>query len=410
MEATPITAPLATSAVTKAGAAPEEAEGEGGFAAALIRSLATVKEPGPVSELPTATVAPIVTPIPAPAPPVQEAIVVPASIATQAAPTSGETSADGPETEEEPTTGKEPAEAASEAPVPSPLPPPNAPAPHPGKAQARATSASAEEERDQIGPVPPQLPSPEASIMLQPSARLAVPITGGAPESERPSPPASPTGSMARPGPPLPPTAEPMPGATPPDSTILPKAEAHDARVGERQAPPPAIAADVPLQAAALQAPQRLVVAVGPAPAAAMPSPVRQVSTVAVALAFAPGGSNGFRLSLEPVDLGRVDIHVQRDGDSHSVRVTAERPETLALLQRDRQELDRGLAEAGLRVDPGGIEFSLGGGADDGFGPGGGGDQRGASRGSPGGPAGFPVVKREAPPPRLSRSLLDLHI
>lgn len=200
-----------------------------------------------------------------------------------------------------------------------------------------------------------------------------------------------------------------MPGAIPPDPTILPKAEAHEARVAERPAPPPAIAADVPPQAAALQAPQRLVVAVGPAPAAAMPSPVRQVSTVAVALAFAPGGSNGFRLSLEPVDLGRVDIHVQRDGDSHSVRVTAERPETLALLQRDRQELDRGLAEAGLRVDPGGIEFSLGGRADDGFGPGGG-DQRGASRGPPGGPAGFPVVEREAPPPRLSRSLLDLHI
>jgi hypothetical protein len=87
---------------------------------------------------------------------------------------------------------------------------------------------------------------------------------------------------------------------------------------------------------------------------------MRQVAPIAVALAFTPAGAGGFQLSLEPADLGRVEIRVQREGETHAVRIVAERPETLALLLRDRMELDRGLADAGLRVDARGIEFSLG--------------------------------------------------
>jgi flagellar hook-length control protein FliK len=102
---------------------------------------------------------------------------------------------------------------------------------------------------------------------------------------------------------------------------------------------------------------------------------------------------------------------VQREGDSHSVRVTAERPETLALLQRDRHELDRGLAEAGLRVDSAGIDFSLETPAGSGsFGQEPGTGQRGDSRGHAGGTARLPAPEREAPPPRVLRSLLDLNI
>ncbi|MDB5375662.1 MAG: hypothetical protein JWR00_108, partial [Rubritepida sp.] len=169
----------------------------------------------------------------------------------------------------------------------------------------------------------------------------------------------------------------------------------------------------VPPELAGLHAAPRAGFVEAAAPATAPPpSPARQVSSVAVALAFAPGGSNGFSLSLEPAELGRVEIHVQRDGDTHSVRVTAERPETLALLQRDRHELDRGLAEAGLRVDSAGIDFSLdtpaGGGS--GFGQEPGAGQRGDSRGHAGGTARLPVPEREAPPPRVLRSLLDLNI
>ncbi|WP_165585427.1 flagellar hook-length control protein FliK [Roseococcus sp. SYP-B2431] len=160
---------------------------------------------------------------------------------------------------------------------------------------------------------------------------------------------------------------------------------------------------------AALQAAPRAAVLDSPAPSASpSPSPARQVSSVAIALAFAPGGSGGFSLSLEPAELGRIEIRVQREGDGHNVRVTAERPETLALLQRDRHELDRGLAEAGLRVDPAGIDFSLdmrdgGGGQEAGTG------QRNEPRGHAGAARALTMPEREAPP-RVPRSLLDLNI
>jgi Meckel syndrome type 1 protein len=152
-----------------------------------------------------------------------------------------------------------------------------------------------------------------------------------------------------------------------------------------------------------------LRVAEAPPPAPPQPPPpMRQVAPIAVALAFAPAGAGGFQLSLEPGELGRVEIRVQREGEAHAVRITAERPETLALLLRDRQELDRGLADAGLRVEAKGIEFSLSSST-------GGREQRGREesrsdatpRGR--GPAGS-ATAAEPTPTRAVRGLLDLNI
>ena len=228
--------------------------------------------------------------------------------------------------------------------------------------------------------------------------------------------------------------SSPLPTAVPPSSRGLAPLAQHPAfhaeaplaapppdmamarRLGPADAPADPLASTVqtetaherhfPAELAGVQQPARVPVADGaPAIALALPSPARQVSSVAVALAFAPNGSSGFSLSLDPVELGRVEIQVQREGDHHSVRVIAERPETLALLQRDRHELDRGLAEAGLRLDSSGIGFSLetsGGGA---------GQERGADRnGGPRGHAARPHAAEREPPPRLLRSLLDLNI
>jgi Meckel syndrome type 1 protein len=59
-----------------------------------------------------------------------------------------------------------------------------------------------------------------------------------------------------------------------------------------------------------------------------------------------------------------VEIHIERgaDGAAASVQVLAERPETLALLQRDARDLDRTLAQAGIAVAGGGLQFGLAGG------------------------------------------------
>lgn len=141
-------------------------------------------------------------------------------------------------------------------------------------------------------------------------------------------------------------------------------------------------------------------------PPAPLPAPVRQVAPIAVALAFTPGVANGFQLTLDPVELGRVEIRVRREGEAHSIRIVAERPETLALLLRDRQELDRSLADAGLLVEAKGIEFSLGqqsGQAD--RGPQGEAHSGAARRATSAGPS-----EAEPPPTRAPRGLLDLQI
>lgn len=168
----------------------------------------------------------------------------------------------------------------------------------------------------------------------------------------------------------------------------------------------PLVAAEVaPLPQRASEAPALPPGA--PPSSAPHPVPIRQIAPIAVALAFSPGGAGGFQLSLDPAELGRVEIRVQREGETHAIRIVAERPETLALLLRDRQELDRGLADAGLRVEAKGIEFSLGTSS-------GQGEQRpqaeprGAAPQNGARAPGMPKV--ETIPARVQRGLIDLNI
>jgi flagellar hook-length control protein FliK len=96
-----------------------------------------------------------------------------------------------------------------------------------------------------------------------------------------------------------------------------------------------------------------------PAPIAA---PARQVAPFAVALALGPDAR--LDLTLDPVELGRVEVAIERQGKEAVVSLRAERPETLAMLQRERAELERALSDAGLRNAEGGgpsLSFGLGG-------------------------------------------------
>ena len=146
-----------------------------------------------------------------------------------------------------------------------------------------------------------------------------------------------------------------------------------------------------------------------PAPAAPPTTPARQVAPVLVSVAIA-GGTARLSLTLEPAELGRVEISIERQGDTAEVRVQAERPETLALLQRDQRELDRTLTQAGIGADGRSLSFSLAeGGA-------GGRDAEGRGRmargvpepGSTGGTGdGHSAI---AAPPRRPLSLLDLAV
>jgi flagellar hook-length control protein FliK len=71
-------------------------------------------------------------------------------------------------------------------------------------------------------------------------------------------------------------------------------------------------------------------------------------------------GSSHFEIRLDPVDLGRIDVRLEIDKEKGTVttKVVVERPETLALLRRDADNLQQALSQAGL--DPGaGISLSL---------------------------------------------------
>ena len=130
-----------------------------------------------------------------------------------------------------------------------------------------------------------------------------------------------------------------------------------------------------------------------------------------IALALGQGQVPRLTVALEPGALGRVEIRIERgvDGEGALVRILAERPETLALLQRDARELDRSLAQAGIAIASGGAQFGLSGG--DGGPPG---QQRPRQQGGQpaGGPAGGAPPAAAGPvQARLSAlSLLDIAV
>ena len=76
--------------------------------------------------------------------------------------------------------------------------------------------------------------------------------------------------------------------------------------------------------------------------------------------AAARAGKTRFDISLDPVDLGRIDvrINVDRNGQVTS-HLTVEKPETLSLLRQDAPQLQRALDDAGLKTGSNGLSFSL---------------------------------------------------
>ncbi|GEO98769.1 flagellar hook-length control protein FliK [Methylobacterium haplocladii] len=97
-----------------------------------------------------------------------------------------------------------------------------------------------------------------------------------------------------------------------------------------------------------------------PAPAAPAPTPV-PLGAVPMTIGLrALGASNRFEIRLDPKELGRIDVSIDIDKESGTVgaRLVVDRPETLALLQRDASSLQQALAQTGLDASAG-ISLSL---------------------------------------------------
>lgn len=76
-------------------------------------------------------------------------------------------------------------------------------------------------------------------------------------------------------------------------------------------------------------------------------------------------GVDRISMSMKPAELGRVDIQMEVgfDGRVQAV-ISADRPDTLALLQRDARGLEQALQNAGLQADGDSLSFNLRDGGD----------------------------------------------
>jgi hypothetical protein len=74
-------------------------------------------------------------------------------------------------------------------------------------------------------------------------------------------------------------------------------------------------------------------------------------------------GADTIKIQLKPHELGKIEIKLEVSADGRvSATVTADKPETLAMLQKDAKGLEKALEDAGLKPDSSATTFSLKGG------------------------------------------------
>jgi flagellar hook-length control protein FliK len=89
-------------------------------------------------------------------------------------------------------------------------------------------------------------------------------------------------------------------------------------------------------------------------------SPASQVAPVLVSLAHTPDGATQLTVRLDPPELGRVEVRIDRPADAPArVEITVEKAETLTLLLRDQQQLQHALDRAGVPVDGRSVTFHI---------------------------------------------------
>ncbi len=76
------------------------------------------------------------------------------------------------------------------------------------------------------------------------------------------------------------------------------------------------------------------------------------MSAALVQIAPAPGGIQRITVRLDPVELGALNVRIERKRDGPAqVTIEASRPETLALIRQDQPALHRALDAAGLPAE-----------------------------------------------------------
>lgn len=129
----------------------------------------------------------------------------------------------------------------------------------------------------------------------------------------------------------------------------------------------PVSTTDTSAQAAsAIQAPVTNTTSAATASTATLTATAASVTAVPISgvpieiAAAARAGKTRFDISLDPVDLGRIDVRVNVDRNGQvTSHLTVEKPETLAMLKQDAPQLQRALDDAGFKTGSNGLSFSL---------------------------------------------------
>ncbi|HEY5338452.1 MAG TPA: flagellar hook-length control protein FliK [Rhizomicrobium sp.] len=89
----------------------------------------------------------------------------------------------------------------------------------------------------------------------------------------------------------------------------------------------------------------------------------QQPNIAALALSIASKSADGqkqFDIRMEPAELGRVDVRLSTDSSGKTqAHITADKPQTLELLQNDKSTLAQSLKDAGIDLSNSGLNFSL---------------------------------------------------
>jgi hypothetical protein len=99
-----------------------------------------------------------------------------------------------------------------------------------------------------------------------------------------------------------------------------------------------------------------------PAQGPEAPAPSRLADQIVPAIIRLDGdaaGTQRLTIRLDPVELGQLEIRIERSADATRVNVLVERPETLALLRRDQPALERALDQAGMSSEQRDIVLQL---------------------------------------------------
>ncbi len=93
---------------------------------------------------------------------------------------------------------------------------------------------------------------------------------------------------------------------------------------------------------------------------AAHAHPATQAVSVSIQKAVKAGENTDIKMQLDPPELGRVEVKMSIDKD-HKTKIvlTAEKPETYMMLQKDAHLLERAMADAGLSADSGDLQFEM---------------------------------------------------